>query len=260
VSTRVVVLASALALACGAAPPRVEPEATAARAADAGTTQAGTDLDGDGIVYENDPCPCEPEDLDGFEDTDGCPDPDNDGDRILDVCDLCPNEVETYNGRCDGDGCPDRSHICVEQSRIAILEYVWFARGSSTPIASSTPILDALAATLNGNPQLTLVALIGQAEPHERRRQGLALARAQAVLEAMVERGVDRRRLVAEGDPAPMHDPSETSDRWRRVRFVIRVMNGEPYDESAPTTSDCGGPDSCEVPECTPPPPMPPLC
>nr|MBA3501557.1 OmpA family protein [Deltaproteobacteria bacterium] len=40
------------------------------------------DLDNDGILDNVDKCPRVPEDLDGFEDTDGCPDLDNDKDGI----------------------------------------------------------------------------------------------------------------------------------------------------------------------------------
>src|SRR5690606_20090528 len=36
------------------------------------------DSDGDGIVDEADRCPTKPEDFDGYEDDDGCPDLDND--------------------------------------------------------------------------------------------------------------------------------------------------------------------------------------
>jgi len=50
------------------------------------------DRDGDGIPDDFDKCPDEPEDRDGFQDDDGCPDPDNDGDGILDINDQCPNE------------------------------------------------------------------------------------------------------------------------------------------------------------------------
>ena len=45
--------------------------------------------------------------MDGFEDDDGCPDPDNDNDGIPDKNDKCPNEPETINGYQDEDGCPD---------------------------------------------------------------------------------------------------------------------------------------------------------
>jgi outer membrane protein OmpA-like peptidoglycan-associated protein len=69
-----------------------------------------SDRDGDGIPNELDKCPDEPEDVDGFEDEDGCPDPDNDGDGILDGYDSCPNEPEDLDGFMDEDGCPDFDH------------------------------------------------------------------------------------------------------------------------------------------------------
>ena len=69
-------------------------------------TKAG-DADGDGIMDAEDECPQEPEDLDGFEDADGCPDPDNDGDGIPDDSDMCPDKAEDFNGYEDKDGCPD---------------------------------------------------------------------------------------------------------------------------------------------------------
>ncbi len=65
------------------------------------------DNDEDNVLDINDKCPNIAEDIDGFEDTDGCPDPDNDGDGILDINDKCPNEAEDYDGFQDEDGCPD---------------------------------------------------------------------------------------------------------------------------------------------------------
>jgi outer membrane protein OmpA-like peptidoglycan-associated protein len=65
------------------------------------------DNDGDGILDINDKCPNEAEDFDGFQDEDGCPDPDNDGDGILDINDKCPDEAEDLDGFQDEDGCPD---------------------------------------------------------------------------------------------------------------------------------------------------------
>lgn len=65
------------------------------------------DSDGDGFRDSDDRCPLEPEDKDGYEDGDGCPDDDNDGDGIKDVADKCPNEPESMNGIDDDDGCPD---------------------------------------------------------------------------------------------------------------------------------------------------------
>jgi len=69
---------------------------------------ADPDSDGDGVPDETDQCPPLPEDLDGHEDTDGCPDPDNDNDLVPDIDDLCPN-IEAIEGRDDDeDGCTDK--------------------------------------------------------------------------------------------------------------------------------------------------------
>jgi len=65
------------------------------------------DNDEDRIPDVYDTCPLEAEDIDGFEDADGCPDPDNDGDGILDVLDGCPNLPEDFDGFEDLGGCPD---------------------------------------------------------------------------------------------------------------------------------------------------------
>jgi outer membrane protein OmpA-like peptidoglycan-associated protein len=65
------------------------------------------DNDKDGILDINDKCPDQPEDKDGFEDLDGCPDSDNDLDGIFDINDKCPNDAEDMDGFLDEDGCPD---------------------------------------------------------------------------------------------------------------------------------------------------------
>ncbi len=65
------------------------------------------DRDHDGLADRRDGCPDRPEDIDGFEDDDGCPDLDNDGDGIADAVDRCPGDPETVNQFDDGDGCPD---------------------------------------------------------------------------------------------------------------------------------------------------------
>jgi OmpA-OmpF porin, OOP family len=65
------------------------------------------DRDGDGIKDDLDRCPDAPEDLDGWQDDDGCPDPDNDRDEIPDIDDRCPDLPEDRDGFQDEDGCPD---------------------------------------------------------------------------------------------------------------------------------------------------------
>jgi len=65
------------------------------------------DRDRDGIPDRLDPCPDAPEDVDGFRDDDGCPDPDNDEDGIPDAYDLAPDAPEDHDGYLDDDGLPD---------------------------------------------------------------------------------------------------------------------------------------------------------
>ncbi len=65
------------------------------------------DTDGDGLTDSVDTCELEPEDKDGYLDADGCPDPDNDLDGVPDATDKCPNDPEDPDGYEDADGCPD---------------------------------------------------------------------------------------------------------------------------------------------------------
>ena len=65
------------------------------------------DLDGDGIPGDIDACPRQAEDKDGYQDQDGCPEPDNDDDGVLDHKDACPLLAEDEDGHEDSDGCPD---------------------------------------------------------------------------------------------------------------------------------------------------------
>ncbi len=185
------------------------------------------DNDEDGILDVDDLCPNDPEDRDGFEDEDGCPDPDNDKDRILDVDDQCPNDPETYNGTEDEDGCPDRGQVVIEGDEIVILEKIYFETDSAVIKPESYGIIDAVAATLKGNPHIRLVEIQGHADERASDEYNLRLTqdRANAVLEALVERGVERGRLraVGYGELCPV-DPRHNAAAWeknRRVEFKI---------------------------------------
>ena len=67
----------------------------------------GRDRDGDGVVDRLDQCPLNPEDMDRWQDADGCPEYDNDGDGIPDYLDAAPNVAEDFDGWLDEDGMPD---------------------------------------------------------------------------------------------------------------------------------------------------------
>lgn len=84
-----------------------EPEDFDGREDHDGCPDVTADSDGDGIDDDMDECPAQGEDKDGFEDRDGCPDPDNDQDGVLDGSDQCPTQKEDADGFEDRDGCPD---------------------------------------------------------------------------------------------------------------------------------------------------------
>ncbi len=65
------------------------------------------DIDGDGLEDGADQCERLPEDIDEFEDEDGCPDLDNDGDLVPDDDDRCPDEAADFDRDEDEDGCTD---------------------------------------------------------------------------------------------------------------------------------------------------------
>ncbi len=66
------------------------------------------DRDGDGYLDPDDKCPDEPENYQGYQDEDGCPDdPDTDGDGIPDSKDSCVLSPEDKDNYLDEDGCPD---------------------------------------------------------------------------------------------------------------------------------------------------------
>ena len=211
----------------------VEPSALGAVRSESSRRRSVGD-DDDGVPQDQDLCPNEPEDLDQFEDEDGCPDNDNDQDRIPDADDLCPNEPEVYNGTEDEDGCPDHGRVVIEESNIVILEKVYFTHESATIQERSRPILDAVAATLEGNPQITLVEVAGHAADNEDDPWGLAAERAGAVRNYLVDAGVAEDRLVVRpyGATQPVDPGSDEGarERNRRVEFNIRRTSEGPVD------------------------------
>jgi OOP family OmpA-OmpF porin len=185
------------------------------------------DNDQDGIPDKADLCPNDPEDKDGFEDEDGCPDPDNDHDRILDAQDKCPNEPETYNGFEDEDGCPDKGLVVVQRSKLEILDKIYFETDKDIIQPQSFPLLDAIAATIKGHPEIALIEIQGHADERGDDEHNLDLTdrRAHSVMRALEDRGVELGRLRARGygetKPVCTQHNEECWSKNRRVEFII---------------------------------------
>ena len=185
------------------------------------------DRDGDGIPDDLDKCPDEPEDKDGFEDEDGCPDPDNDKDGIPDAVDKCPNEPETVNGVDDEDGCPDEAPIVVKEDRILLTEHVLFDTNRARVRSTGRPALAAVLTLWNQHPEWDHLVIEGHAD-----RRGpdpfndwLSQERALRARAAMIEMGFppDKLLTAAFGRKQPrVAGESEEADREnRRVEFAI---------------------------------------
>jgi hypothetical protein len=170
-----------LLAACGGGRPAV-PGAPLAR-----------DRDGDGIPDDRDQCPDQPEDRDGFQDEDGCPDPDNDHDRIPDVRDKCPNDAEVYNGYEDEDGCPDKGCVLLRGTADCVEEPIWFAHGATTLDFKLNPMVDLIANAMRELPVVQRLRVRGHREAGE--PVGASLLRAHAVQDALIVRGIPPERL-----------------------------------------------------------------
>ena len=194
------------------------------------------DNDQDTILDVDDLCPDDPEDFDKWEDEDGCPEIDNDKDRINDTVDACPNPLngepiettqETINGKDDEDGCPDRGRVIVTETGIEILDKVYFELDKDIIMKKSYPILDAVAATLEGTVDIALIEIQGHTDEQGNDAYNLDLSkrRAASVRKYLIDKGIAEARLTSQGygETQPInleHNKKAFADN-RRVEFLI---------------------------------------
>jgi outer membrane protein OmpA-like peptidoglycan-associated protein len=182
------------------------------------------DADGDGLTDASDRCPALAGPAAPFA---GCPDTDKDG--LTDDVDRCPADAETVNNVSDDDGCPDegKALVALTAARIEILDKVFFDTGKATIQARSFPLLDQVATVLRNHAELARVRIEGHTDDKGDDAKNLALsqARADAVREYLVARGIDPARLVSTGlgesRPAVANKDAATREQNRRVEFVI---------------------------------------
>jgi outer membrane protein OmpA-like peptidoglycan-associated protein len=170
----------------------------------------------------------EAEDLDGFEDENGCPDPDNDKDGLLDGVDKCPNEAEVFNGVDDADGCPDAGGptATVTDTGVQILERIEFDTNKARIRRKSYAILDAVVGALNAHATIR-VRIEGHTDDKAAAdfNQTLSERRAEAVKAYLVNKGIaaDRLETIGYGETRPRAEGHSAAARTtnRRVEFVI---------------------------------------
>ena len=164
------------------------------------------DNDGDGVADSDDKCPAEPEDKDGFQDEDGCPDPDNDGDGVPDAADKCGDQPETRNGFQDDDGCPDEIPQQLKQFT-GVIQGITFKTGDATLLAASNKTLDKAVAVLQEFKDVKLeiqghtddVALKPKKGATYQDNLSLSQGRADAVKAYFLSKGIEESRLLSKG-------------------------------------------------------------
>ncbi len=164
------------------------------------------DNDKDGIFDKDDECPMEPEDRDRWQDDDGCPEDDNDGDGIEDGQDECPNDAEVKNGFEDEDGCPDEATkkklVVVKRDRIEITDKVYFAYDSDRILPKSYELLDNVGKVINDHTEIDAIFVQGHTDSDGNDAYNLQLSdrRANSVMRYLIEKTkVDAARLKAKG-------------------------------------------------------------
>jgi OOP family OmpA-OmpF porin len=199
------------------------------------------DADKDGIVDGDDQCADRPEDHDGFEDRDGCPDIDNDGDRVLDIADKCISVPEVVNGFEDDDGCPDVMPKELD-AIVGTIEGLLYGSGEIEVRPSADKALDRILALLAKYPSVKVV-LVGHVDnqeallpiapepgetPPDPAQLAMELSRARAgeVKRELIRRGLASGRVDVAGKGAeePVSDGDSPRVRLRNRRVELRLF------------------------------------
>lgn len=191
------------------------------------------DTDADGIVDPEDACPKVPGIRSDDPKKNGCPD--TDGDGIPDMEDACPKERGGPDPDPKKHGCP---HVEVTKTEIVITRQVQFKFGRSSLDQTVDPVSDDLLGEVRdaivNHPEIKLIEVQGHADNvgPEEYNQTLSTARANAVRNWLVQRGIAPRKLVAKGYgskvPRASNDTEQGRQENRRVQFVIVKQDEKP--------------------------------
>ncbi len=202
------------------------------------------DTDGDGIADPQDACPT----VAGIAGLNGCPDADGDG--ITDADDSCPKEAgPSSNGGCpfydgDGDGVEDKKDQCPDiagpvsnngcpEVTIEVInqlnEYsktILFNTGKSSIREESGPVVQDMVDVMSAYPN-AMFEVEGHTDSVGRanNNQKLSEARAKAVHDALVSRGIDDSRLsyVGYGEDRPVASNNTAAGRQENRRVEVSL-------------------------------------
>jgi outer membrane protein OmpA-like peptidoglycan-associated protein len=168
---------------------------------------------------------------------------DSDGDGIPDDADACKDKAGKANADPTKHGCPEEpqvamaaavSHVHIEGNEVVIDEKIMFDTGKSTIKPESDKLLDEIAEVIKTQGQkIDLIEVGGHADKQGDEKANVKLTddRAKAVVDALVKRGVDAKKLRARGYgefcPADTADTPEAHEKNRRVQFAILKLDGK---------------------------------
>jgi outer membrane protein OmpA-like peptidoglycan-associated protein len=201
------------------------PDVKGVRTDDPKTNGCPPDRDHDGIIDAEDACPDVPGVRTNDPKTNGCP-PDRDHDGIIDAEDACPDVPGIRTNDPKTNGCPE-TKVRFTANEIVILEQVEFDVDRSTIKKVSDKLLDEVAGVLRDHPEILKVEVQGHTDSTGGAAHNKILSgqRADAVLKALVKRGIAKSRLISQGfgQTKPIADNSTDAGRQknRRVQFII---------------------------------------
>jgi OmpA-OmpF porin, OOP family len=215
------------------------------------------DRDKDGVLDKEDACPdkagARTDDLK----TSGCPD--SDGDGILDPEDACPDQAGARDADPKKSGCPLAR---VERGQVRIIEQVKFKSGSSTILAESFPVLEAVAKILTEHPEIKKVRIEGHTDNRggKAMNQRLSTRRAASVMKWLTGKGkIDKGRLTSQGlgMDRPLEDNGTEEGRRENRRVEFHIADPAPGAEAAPAPAAGAPPAAPATPPPSPAPSLP---
>jgi len=138
--------------------------------------------------------------------------------------------------------------VFVKHDRIIVRDEISFDTDRAAIQEDSNSVLDEIARVLNAHPELVKIRIEGHTDGlgSERKNRELSERRAVAVRTYLIERGVDARRLIAEGfgaeNPIAPNDTEEGRAKNRRVAFtVLDRVDGDSEEEVTTSRKHTGG-------------------
>jgi len=177
------------------------------------------DTDGDSVLDKDDACP----DVAGLVENKGCPDLDADKDGVSDKEDDCP----LIAGPADNKGCPKVTKATLDELKVQA-KSIFFVTGKATlsdaKKGETSGRLDAIKEILKNYPNAKF-AINGHTDNvgNAKANQKLSEARAKAVMDLLIEKGVNPANLSSQGFGAskPVKSNKTASGRAENRRTEI---------------------------------------